>query len=170
MALKLSAVPQSNVIQLQFGGALDLNLNLNLAPPPPVGYVLITANFGSYSVTSEASKVAYTLSSGNKIGLQAKYRDANGNPAAVDGDVTWASSDAALCSVAVDTADSTKCVVGAPSITGDAQVTATADADLGDGMRELVLLLDVHVVAGEAVAGTIEPIGEQSPIEAPATP
>ena len=78
MALKLSAVPQSNVIQLQFGGALDLNLNLNLAPPPPVGYVLITANFGSYSVTSEASKVAYTLSSGNKIGLQAKYRDANG--------------------------------------------------------------------------------------------
>jgi len=102
--------------------------------------------------------------------MDAVVRDANGNPAVVDGDVTWASSDEALCSVAVDAADSTKCLIGAPSITGDAQVTATADADLGDGMRELVLLLDVHVVAGEAVAGTIEPIGEQSPIEAPATP
>jgi hypothetical protein len=168
MALKLRAVPQDNVIQLQIGGALDLNLHL--APPAETGYVLITAHYGTFSVTSEASKVAYTLSAGNKIGLQTKYVDKNGNPAVVDGDITWTSSDDALCAVAVDTTDSNKCLLSAPGSVGDAQVTAKADADLGDGVREIVLLLDVHVVAGEAVGGTIEPIGAQAPIDAPVTP
>ena len=50
--------------------------------------------------------------------------------------------------------------------TGTAQITATADADLGEGVRELITLLDVNVVAGEAVAGTISVVGSaQPPIE-----
>jgi hypothetical protein len=47
---------------------------------------------------------------------------------------------------------------------GDVQVTATADADLGDGIREIITLLDLNVVSGEAVAGTINVIGTPEPI------
>jgi hypothetical protein len=39
------------------------------------------------------------------------------------------------------------------------QITATADADLGAGVRNLVTVCDITIVAGEAVAGTIAPIG-----------
>ena len=47
---------------------------------------------------------------------------------------------------------------------GQVQITATADADLGEGTRELVTLMDVTIVAGEAVAGVIQPLGEATPI------
>jgi hypothetical protein len=47
---------------------------------------------------------------------------------------------------------------------GQAQVTATCDADLGDGVRELITLCDIEVVGGEAVAGTIQPVGEPDPL------
>ena len=43
---------------------------------------------------------------------------------------------------------------------GDCQISCKADADMGEGVRELVTLLDVTVVGGEAVAGTITPVGE----------
>jgi hypothetical protein len=47
---------------------------------------------------------------------------------------------------------------------GQAQVTAIADADLGDGTRELVCSAEVEVIGGEAVGGSITPVGEPSPI------
>ena len=109
--------------------------------------------------------MAYTLPAGMQCEVQVGYIDANGNPATVDGEVTWASSNDAVCAATVDAADSTRCSIAAVGGLGDVQVTATADADLGGGVRELVTLLDVHVVAGEAVAGTINVVGEAAPIE-----
>jgi hypothetical protein len=47
---------------------------------------------------------------------------------------------------------------------------ATADADLGDGVRELNTLLDVTLVAGEAVTGTINVVGDPQPITPPVKP
>jgi hypothetical protein len=41
--------------------------------------------------------------------------------------------------------------------------TATADADLGEGVSEIVCTMDVEVVAGTAVVGTITPTGEPQP-------
>jgi hypothetical protein len=43
-------------------------------------------------------------------------------------------------------------------------MTAYADADLGERVRELATTMDVTVMAGEAVAGTITPVGEPEPI------
>ena len=39
---------------------------------------------------------------------------------------------------------------------GTAQVSATADADLGDGVVEVVALGSIEVIAGQAVAGTLD--------------
>ena len=107
--------------------------------------------------------MAYTLPSGMKVNVKVAYQDAAGNPAAVDGDVTWASSDDATATVLVDGADSMAAVVSATGPVGQAQITATADADLGAGVRELITIMDVSVVAGEAVAGVISPVGAAQP-------
>jgi hypothetical protein len=108
--------------------------------------------------------MAYTLPAGMQVQVQVSYVDANGNPTTVDGLVAWAASDAGTLTVVVDPTDSTLATVQATGNIGQAQVTATADADLGAGTRPLVTLMDVTVVAGEAVAGTISPVGEPTDI------
>jgi hypothetical protein len=60
-------------------------------------------------------------------------------------------------------ADNSHVVLVPGTKTGNVQVSATADADLGSGVRNIVTLLDVTVVGGEAVAGTITPVGEPQP-------
>jgi hypothetical protein len=47
---------------------------------------------------------------------------------------------------------------------GTAQVVATADVDLGAGVQSLITTMDITVVAGQAVAGTISPTGPAEPI------
>jgi len=89
--------------------------------------------------------------------------DAEGNPAKVDGPITWASSDETLAEVEVDSVDSSIVTVTPVGPTGQVQITATADADLGDGVRELITVCDISLVAGEAVAGTIQPVGAPFP-------
>ena len=118
--------------------------------------------------------MAYTLPAGMRVRVKISYKDSHGNPATIDGDVDWSSSAPDI--VAVTPAESTE-PVPTPQTTGSevwltalgalgaAQITAVADADLGVGVRELITLMDVNVVGGEAVAGTIEPVG--SPEDAP---
>jgi hypothetical protein len=106
----------------------------------------------------------FVMPIGYYIDLQVSYVDSAGNPAVVDGPVSWASSDEALVTAVVDAADSSKCRMTSLQTVGQAQVTATADADLGTGVRSLVTLMDVSIVAGEAVAGTINPIGQAQPV------
>jgi hypothetical protein len=111
--------------------------------------------------------MAYTLPVGKQVEVQVSYVDAAGNPAAVDGLVAWDSSDQSVVDVLVDDNDSTLATVRAEGGVGNCQVTATADADLGAGTRSLVTTMDVTCVAGEAVAGTIAPVGEPVDIPAP---
>ena len=131
----------------------------------PEGRCIVTVDWGgSRKVTARGEDMSYTLASGTQVSVQVAYVDAAGNPATVDGEVTWGSSDGAAVQVAVDAADSTKATVQAVGPVGLVQVTATADADLGAGTRELTTVMDVDVVAGEAVAGTISPTGPAEPI------
>jgi hypothetical protein len=107
--------------------------------------------------------------------LTVAYVDAAGNPAIVDGDPVWSVTDPAIVEL---TAGATpfEIVARATGVIGTAQVSVTADADLGEGVRSLVTTLDVTVVAGEAVAGNIStaPAEEQpapvDPAEAPTGP
>lgn len=149
----------SGSISLILGGSLELILR----PPPPDIVSKVTVRMGSWTATSWGPHMAYTLPSGMKTEVAVAYVDGHGNPATVDGDVTWASSNDTLVTVEVNSADSTRCMVTTAGPLGTSQVTATADADLGNGTRSLVTLLDFTVVAGEAVAGTISPVGDPTP-------
>jgi hypothetical protein len=43
-------------------------------------------------------------------------------------------------------------------------VSASADVDLGTGVKQLVTTADIGLVAGEAVSGTIQPVGDAVPV------
>jgi hypothetical protein len=122
--------------------------------------VIVTTQFEGFSSTVKLKEdhMAYNLPDGKKVTVQVAYVDAKGNPAKVDGDVAWSSSGNGIAMVTADATDTTKAVIQSSSL-GQAQITAKADADLGAGVRELLTMFDVEVVAGEAVAGTIAPVG-----------
>lgn len=105
----------------------------------------------------------FNLPDDKAVAVQVFYVDAHNHPAVVDGAVTWSSSDETIATVTVDPADSTKARVAAGAGLGQVQITAKADADLGAGIRELLTMLDVTVVAGEAVSGVIQPTSDPVP-------
>src|SRR5262245_53378573 len=146
-------------VNFKLGGVLEFVTE----QPDPLPRVTVT--YQRFTLTARGS-VMFTLPDGQQVQVKISYVDAQGNPAEVDGDVAWSSSDENIATVTVDPSDSTLAVVAATvgGAIGQVQIIATADADLGAGTRELVTLMDVDVVAGEAVAGTISPVGGASPI------
>jgi hypothetical protein len=149
---------------VQFSLQGILKILVEQPPEPAAGYALITLRYGGFSVTARGDGMAYNLPDAYEIKVQVSYVDAEGNPAVVDGQVAWESSDTAIVTVTVDGADSSNATVSATGTLGQTQVTATADADMGAGVRNIITTMDITVVAGEAVAGTITPVGSATPI------
>lgn len=147
-------------VEIVFGNTLKI---MEVAEQP-LGQQQITLAFGPFVITAEGNHVMYTLPVDHTVLMQVAYVDAKGNPATIDGDVSWSSSDPSIISVIVDGEDSTICRATPVGSVGQAQVTARCDADLGDGVRELLTLCDIEVIGGEAVAGTIQPLGEPEPV------
>jgi hypothetical protein len=131
--------------------------------PAPVGQQFVTIAYEGFTVKIEGDKVMYTLPADHTVRMQVSYVDAAGNPATIDGEVAWSSSDEAILTVQGDDADSTICTVVAVGPVGNGQIVATCDADLGSGVRELITTADISVIAGEAFAGSIQPVGEPEP-------
>jgi len=131
--------------------------------PHALGRQFLLIAYDNFAITAEGDHVMYKLPNDHTVAMQVAYSDAKGNAATVDGDVTWESSDASIVMVQVDDTDTTKCRA-VPVGIGQAQITATADADIGDGVRELITTCDIEVVGGEAVSGSIQPVGEPEPI------
>lgn len=120
--------------------------------------------------------MAFLLTADQQVGLSFAATDKYGNPAGIDGTPTWSSSDESKVTVSVgaDGKFATAVTVGP---IGTAQVSVRADADLGDGAREVVGVLDIEVIAGEASivalsAGTAEakPAVEPAPEPVPTPP
>lgn len=82
------------------------------------------------------------------------YVDAKGNAAQVQGAPVWASDNEAVATVAASD-DGMSAVVTPVGPLGSAQISVTADADLGDGVENVVALGTVEVIAGKAVAGNV---------------
>jgi hypothetical protein len=148
-----------NQLEISFGSPLRIVVAKEETPEI---FSVLKITDGLLSVSAKGD-VMLTLPIVYKIGLQVAYVDAGGNPAVVDGDVAWSSSDPTILVITVDPSDSTTCVITSTDNIGQVQVTAIADADLGSGVRQLTTLCDVTVVAGEAVAGTISPVGDAVP-------
>jgi hypothetical protein len=150
-------------IDFQLGGTLKIE-----SREEPAGSAVITLRYDDgFTVTAKTTEefnMAYTLANDHKVQVQISYVDAKGNPAEVDGPVAWSSSNEQVLTVEVDAADSTLATILPGDQLSQAQVVATADADLGAGVTQIITTMDVTVVAGQAVAGTIAPVGEAVPI------
>ena len=97
-----------------------------------------------------------------KARIDVAFTDRAGHPATVDGVPVWASSDEGLFSVQ-PAEDGMSAYVVAGDETGDAGLlTVRADADMGEGMREVVGTLEVRISSGETQFMTLTP-GEAEP-------
>jgi hypothetical protein len=161
--------------------SIDRNATIDVAakitikvdpPEAPQWYAVVAASFEGFTATATLTggRMAYTLPDDRRVQLKIAYKDANGNPAAIDGAVVWSSSDAERANVEPTTppaADNSTVWLFPGTATGSigaAQITARADADRGQGVKEIITVFDVEVVGGEAVAGTVEPVGELEPL------
>ena len=149
-----------NEVTLTLGGSVELLLR----PAPLEGACFVSTYYEGLTVTAKGTEMAYTLPADKFVTVRVDYVDAAGHPATVDGPVTWETSAAEVATVEVDGSDSQVCRITPGTTLATAQISAHADADLGSGTRALVTTLDVTVVAGEAVAGTISPTGEPQPL------
>lgn len=99
--------------------------------------------------------MAFVLTEDQQVSLALAPKTRSGLPAPLDGVPTW-SVDNPIVSLAVSD-DGLSCVV-TPSDTGvgNAQIQVTADAAMGEPVRQLLGILDIQLVPGEAVVLTID--------------
>lgn len=98
--------------------------------------------------------MALKLKDDEKATASIKPVDKKGFPAQVDDVPVWAASAEGIVEL-TPAADGLSCVI-AGMAPGACQVNVTADADLGDGVRNITGTLDVEVLGGDAVTINIE--------------
>lgn len=98
--------------------------------------------------------MALILTDEQKVQLSIQPVTAAGNPAKVDGTPSWSVSDTTILTLEV-AADGLSAWATVTGTLGASQVSVSADADLGEGIRSITATLDVTVVAAEAVSLTI---------------
>lgn len=89
------------------------------------------------------------ISADQELDLELAITDNFGNQATVDGVPAWTSGDDAVIALTVSD-DGFTAVASAVGPVGTAQVSVRADADVGEGLREIIATLDLEVVGGEA--------------------
>jgi hypothetical protein len=154
--------PQKVDLVISFGNTL--RVAVASVPAALLGHSIMTITYEGFSITTRENAIMYTLPIDHFVKMQVAYVDMKGNPATVDGVVSWLSSDETIAIVTVDQQDSTIVTVSPLGPLGQVQITATADADLGEGVKQLITTCDISLVGGEAVAGTITPVGAPEPI------
>ncbi len=104
------------------------------------------------------------LNPGKPRRLTAEFYTADNKPARVDGSPVWAVSNPDVAELETTLSDfSVRVIAKAP---GTCEVTATADADLGEGFRAMVLTAAFTVPEPEATTGSLV-IGEEEVPPAP---
>jgi hypothetical protein len=113
-------------------------------------------------INGEFKKVEHMfLKVSEKLPLSLVIKDSQGNPAKVDVAPKWSLSDESLAALEVSEDGLSAVLVPSGSL-GSFAVQALVDADLGEGVKELLGELLVDLVSGEAVsveisAGAPEP-------------
>lgn len=130
------------------------------APAPMIGFFCLTVEDSEGNTESNCAQgdltMAFQLRADQKVSISVSFVDAQGNPAVADDTPVWDSSDASIVSV-VAAPDGLSAVATASGVVGTAQVSVKADADLGDGIKEIVGTLDLDIVSGEATSVVLSP-------------
>lgn len=118
------------------------------------------------------SPMAFVLPIDHRVTAFLSPMDYKGNPAAIDGVPVWEVSDPNLVTLVVAD-DGLSAIITPSGNLGSVQIRATADARLGPEVREITALLQVDLVAAEAVSlgivvGDVEPMPD--PVAAAADP
>jgi hypothetical protein len=88
------------------------------------------------------------------VGCTISYVDSFGNAAKVDGIPVWAADNPNLVTVIASTDGFSADIIPVGPV-GTTQITVTADADLGEGVKTLTTIGTIECIAAEAVSGTI---------------
>ena len=123
-----------------------------VVPPPATGIRMLIVMDGQ--ITQGTLPMSLIMTDTQKFAASVSFVDAKGNPAQVEGVPAWNASDPSILTV-TPAADGLSAEVVAVGPLGTSQVSVTADADLGEGVTPIVGVLDVQVVAGQAVAVSI---------------
>lgn len=109
------------------------------------------------------------ISADQELDLELVISDSFGNEATVDGTPSWTSGDDSVVALTVGE-DGFSAVASAVGPVGTAQVSVRADADVGEGFREIIATLDIEVVGGEARIVALnagEPRAKPEPVPEP---
>jgi hypothetical protein len=102
-----------------------------------------------------------TINTEQKVQYTISPTTDEGNPARIDGIPQWESSDTNIVTVA-PAGDGMSCMAISGTVEGSATVTVTADADLGQGVRNITESQEVRVTLAEASKLGLKP-GEPQP-------
>jgi hypothetical protein len=153
-------------VNLNVGGALTLSMVPAPLPPPPLKAVF-TLWYEGFAVKGDAP-MAYTLPADKMITVAVAYQDAQGNDVDLpQGNVQWETSNQTILTSTPDANDDQQCSLIPAGPLGNAQVTCTGRNNDG---TSVIATLDVSIVSGDAVTGTIQPQGEPQPIPNPTPP
>lgn len=147
-----------NQLEVYFGNALVVEHKHVDASRPVFGYFTFQVEsfvFKGVSMQAISTQSAATMQAGTLATLSVEWKDKNGETVKVDGRTTWQSSDAGVLTVAVATGNSQIANIKSLGPIGAVNVQATADADLGEGLKTVTSTIAINVIAGEAVGGEI---------------
>jgi hypothetical protein len=115
--------------------------------------------------------MALVLTATQQVTYSVSYVDGKGNPAPVEGAPVWEVSDTAILSVeaAPDGMSALVKAVGPVTAPGaSVQLSVKVDAELDEGVTEIVGLDQITVVAGQAVSANITAgAPEEQPVVTP---
>jgi len=118
--------------------------------------IIFNATFLNKPYTIKRGIEMLTLTDIQKVSFTISIVDVVGNPAPVQGVPVWASSNPEFVSLTVAD-DGMSAVAEAVGPLGSAQISVTADADLGGGVTPLVGIVDISVIASDAVSLSLLP-------------
>ena len=114
---------------------------------------IFTFQQGNFIFTGE--HMASTMQVGSRATVSVQWKDSGGNIVKVDGPTTWESSVPATLQCTPASGNPQIANLYAPGPVGAAQIHATADADLGEGVKTVTATADITVISGEAESGEI---------------
>jgi hypothetical protein len=126
-------------------------VSLSLVQKPAQATQIVFSFVSSSPIQFHIGVKSMKLTDVQKVVGSIAPKDAAGNPAPVDGIPVWVSSDTAIVTVTA-APDGMTAVVEAVGALGTAQISVSADADMGGAVTTITALADIEVLASEATA------------------